>query len=58
MPMSDGQMQWNIIAHIGGIDSGTALQQHLNQFCVTFFGQPMQWAESMIITSIQNQKQN
>lgn len=47
--MGCGQMQWNIVAHICCIHTSATMQQHVHQFCVTFFGTPMQRTEAMII---------
>lgn len=50
MSMSSCQVQWDIVTHIGCIHTSATLQQHFHQFCVPFFGAPVQWTEAMIVS--------
>lgn len=49
MSVSGGQMQRRVVAPVGDIYPGTALDQQLHQFCVALLGRPVQRTEAVVI---------
>jgi len=43
-------MEWDVVAHVGGIHAGSTLQQGLHQLGMSLLGDPVQWTEAMVVT--------
>jgi len=47
--MSRRQMEWDVVAHVGGIYAGPTLQQGLYQLGMSLLGDPVQRTEAMVV---------
>lgn len=45
-------MEWDVVAHISGVHTRTALQQSLHKLGVALFSHPMQRAEAMVVSKV------
>lgn len=53
MAVCCAQMQRRIVAHVSCIDTGAALNQHVDDRCLPCLGRPMQQREAMLIALIE-----
>jgi len=52
--MSCRQVEWDVVAHVGGIYAGSTLQQSFHQLGMSLLGDPVQWTEAMVVTKKRN----